>query len=431
MRSVLITLVCGAMLAAPGGAAAAGDPLRSQQYGLDLIESDAAHATATGRGRDHRDHRHRSARVAPRPPGRPPAPGPGLRRAGDDTPQDAVDGHGTHVLGIAGATEGNGVGISSVAPGATHASGAGARRRRSGDIRTSCEGIDYAIAQGADVINLSLGAACPWWARTRSSTRPSTGRSTRAGWSWRPRATTAYRPARSPRAAAACCAWARWTSAACAASSRTSRGALGVSAPGGSALPCRARTSSRPSTNGDYTEMAGTSQATPHVAGVAALLVEKGLRGQAAVRQHTRHGQRRRHAGARRGVRRRNRERRAGGGRARARRGRRDRAPGSAARRPSARLAAHPRACCGAASGSAAARRAPGAARRLAPRQAPGRCGGSKRPAGRPPWWRWPGSTGAAAGSAPRPAPRRAVTLRVRVTLPGVAAQLRRLRLRP
>jgi hypothetical protein len=35
--------------------------------------------------------------------------------------------------------------------------------------------------------------------------------------------------------------------------------------------------------DGGYVEMAGTSQATPHVAGVAALLVSLGVRGQAAV----------------------------------------------------------------------------------------------------------------------------------------------------
>jgi hypothetical protein len=37
--------------------------------------------------------------------------------------------------------------------------------------------------------------------------------------------------------------------------------------------------------NGGYAEIAGTSQAAPHVSGVAALLVSKGIRGQAAVQR--------------------------------------------------------------------------------------------------------------------------------------------------
>ena len=41
---LLALLVC---LAIPAGASAA-DPLRSQQWGLDMIHADAAHSTSTG-----------------------------------------------------------------------------------------------------------------------------------------------------------------------------------------------------------------------------------------------------------------------------------------------------------------------------------------------------------------------------------------------
>ncbi len=58
---------------------------------------------------------------------------------------------------------------------------------------------------------------------------------------------------------------------------------LGVVAPGGSALLGRDILSLFNESAGSYTELAGTSQAAPHVAGVAALLVSRGLKGQQAV----------------------------------------------------------------------------------------------------------------------------------------------------
>jgi subtilisin family serine protease len=68
---------------------------------------------------------------------------------------------------------------------------------------------------------------------------------------------------------------------------------LGISAPGGAAfgpitddiLSTYAKTSVNDPSLGPYEYLAGTSQATPHVAGVAALLVSLGVRGQAAVQR--------------------------------------------------------------------------------------------------------------------------------------------------
>jgi hypothetical protein len=60
---------------------------------------------------------------------------------------------------------------------------------------------------------------------------------------------------------------------------------LGISAPGGSGLPGDDEDILSTYNDGGYAEIAGTSQATPFVSGVAALLVSKGIRGQAAVQR--------------------------------------------------------------------------------------------------------------------------------------------------
>ena len=60
---------------------------------------------------------------------------------------------------------------------------------------------------------------------------------------------------------------------------------LGVVAPGGSAQPTSGENVLSTVPPAGYEELAGTSQAAPHVAGVAALLAELGVRGQAATRR--------------------------------------------------------------------------------------------------------------------------------------------------
>ena len=262
------------VLALPAAAVAANDPLRSGQPNLTLVESDAAHAGgSTGRGalvaiidtgvkRSHPDLQ--GGRVL--------AGYDFVQSDGD--PQDG-DGHGTHVLGIAGATEGNAVGVASVAPGASLLPVRVLDDDGVGFVDDVAKGIDYAVAQGAHVINLSLGSEIPLIGAIGGDEYDGAIR----------RALAAGRvvvASSGNNSVPACEQPAAEDGLICVGavndsgikSSFSSFGAgLAITAPGSNVL----------STFKDdgYTRISGTSQAAPHVAGVAALLVAKGLRGQA------------------------------------------------------------------------------------------------------------------------------------------------------
>ena len=73
----------------------------------------------------------------------------------DGSAQDD-NGHGTHVAGIIAATADNGIGIAGVAPGVKLiiVDASGPSYASTADI---VEGLDFAVEQGADVVNISLG----------------------------------------------------------------------------------------------------------------------------------------------------------------------------------------------------------------------------------------------------------------------------------
>ena len=68
------------------------------------------------------------------------------------------NGHGTHCAGIAAAVGDNGIGIVGVNPDALIMPVTVMQSNGSGDIATIIKGIDYAAANGADVISMSLGS---------------------------------------------------------------------------------------------------------------------------------------------------------------------------------------------------------------------------------------------------------------------------------
>src|SRR5262245_20673171 len=153
-RAIAAGAVLLGLFASAPATAGAADPLRGRQWGLDMIHADGARSVSEGRGAVvavvdtgvQADHPDLAGRLL----------------SGkdfvdnDDTPQDG-NGHGTHVSGIVAADTGNGIGVESVAPEAKVLPIRVLGDDGSGDIANIVKGIDYAVAQNADVINLSLG----------------------------------------------------------------------------------------------------------------------------------------------------------------------------------------------------------------------------------------------------------------------------------
>lgn len=69
------------------------------------------------------------------------------------------NGHGTHCAGIAAASGGNGIGVVGANPDALIMPITVMQSNGTGDIATIIKGIDYATANGADVISMSLGSS--------------------------------------------------------------------------------------------------------------------------------------------------------------------------------------------------------------------------------------------------------------------------------
>ena len=265
----------------PATASGARDPLRDVQWNLDVVNADAAHRVSIGSGTTVAVL---DSGVEPSHPdlvGSVVAGGDFID--GDQIPHDE-HGHGTNVAGIIVAGDRNGIGIKGAAPGTTVLAVRVLDGRNRGHSTALVAGINAAIAAGADVINLSLNPA------------PTAGVPLSAG---DPLAQAIERAARAGAVIVAsagndgiplCNQPLLATKILCVGAINRARSRASYSnyavrvdivAPGGERQPGEAITSAQ--LGGGYSAMAGTSQATPHVAAAAALLVSLGLRGSAVI----------------------------------------------------------------------------------------------------------------------------------------------------
>jgi thermitase len=203
---------------------------------------------------------------------------------GDEDPSDQNN-HGTHVTGIVAANAGNGIGVEGVAPLSSvlvvrvlDASGGGT-------VDAVAQGIDYARTHGAQVINLSLGTDVPLVGNSDSTVADAIQRALNQGIVVVAAAGNSSMPIcdqPSLHGPFMCVAAVDRQGRAFYSNFSGLGSAYGISAPGGAGRgPIEDDIFS--TIRAGYGYMAGTSQATPHVSGVAALLVSLGLRGQAVV----------------------------------------------------------------------------------------------------------------------------------------------------
>lgn len=182
----------------------------------------------------------------------------------DNVAQDG-NGHGTHVAGIAAAITNNGVGVAGVAPNAKILPVRALNDSGSGTLADIASAIRYAADRDAEVINLSLG-----------STQHSATMQSAVNYAWNQGSvvvaaagntgdTTINYPAYYPNTIAVAS-----TDSNDRKSSFSTYGAswVDVAAPGTSIYSTYI--------GGGYRSLNGTSMATPHVAGLAALLASQG-----------------------------------------------------------------------------------------------------------------------------------------------------------
>ncbi len=293
-----------ALTAAPAGAAAPNDPLYAKQYGPQQVHAPEAWATSTGAGAViavvdtgvDLTHEDLAGKLVPGATfiACNPSCGNGDWKGPDGVGQPN-DSHGTHVSGIAAAATNNGIGIAGVAPDA-QVMPVKVLEDGSGDYADIANGVRYAADHGADVINMSLGGL------------QGTQLLTLTGLETQLQDAITYAVGKGVAVIAAagndsipvCNEPGFDDGVLCVTSTdkRELRSAFSsgpikpdlnaVAAPGGSLVPSCSEDiiSSVPAGQGasgascgygtNYDEYAGTSMATPHVAGVAALLAAQG-----------------------------------------------------------------------------------------------------------------------------------------------------------
>ena len=172
LRSITTALAATVALVATSAApatAATNDPLRPQQWGLDQVHAEQAWSASTGAGTvvavvdSGVDLNHPDLQGQLVPGITTVGCGPQRQTCGNgswvgmDGEAQEADTHGTHVSGIVAAATGNGTGIAGVAPDAKIMP-IKSLEDGSGSFEEIAAGIRYAANNGADVINLSLGA---------------------------------------------------------------------------------------------------------------------------------------------------------------------------------------------------------------------------------------------------------------------------------